>query len=173
MSVKRRILGVIAAGAMAAALSLVASGVAHADSAFHPIRNTDTGMCLQPQTTEVFKPIVEHTCNGSQIQRWVFIKVGTNHYRILNQASGFCFDAFDGAFNGARILQNDCAPISNDEFNTGAAIPGVVKLESRVGFRDNGFCIGLPGAAAIEGLAAVLFTCSTAQLGQRWIVGQG
>jgi hypothetical protein len=173
MNIKTRILGILMIGAMAATLSVVGAGVAHAESAFHPIRNTWTGMCLQPQSVDNFAPIVQMDCNGDlQIQRWYMDKLATNHYRIVNQATGLCFNAFDGAFNGARILQVDCVPISNEEFNTGAPIPGDVKLESRVRFRDNGYCIGVPGAASIAGLAVVLFTCGTS-LGQQWSVGSG
>jgi ricin-type beta-trefoil lectin protein len=172
MNVRQKILGALLIGATTLGLGVIAPGAAQAQSAFHPITNTTTNMCLQPQTPEQFVTIVQHTCDGSLLQKWVFIKVGNNHYRILNQLSGFCFDAFDGAFGGARILQNECAPISNDEFNTGGPVPGVVKLESRVGFRDRGFCIGV-GAAPLEGLAAQLTACSSTQLGQRWSVGVG
>jgi hypothetical protein len=169
MNVRKRIFGVLMVGAMAAASTVIAQGVAHADGVFQPIRNTYTNMCLQPQSTEDLVPIVEMPCDGNGLQNWALSRVGTNHYRILNQ-DGFCFDAFDGAFEGARILQGDCVPISNEEFNTGAPVPGNVKLESRVRFRDNGFCISLPGAAAIPGLAAVLFSCGSV-LGQQWSVG--
>jgi hypothetical protein len=172
MNVRKRLLGVLMTGVAALGLTVMAPGTAQAQSAFHPITNTTTGMCLQPQTPEQFVTIVQKFCDGGLLQKWVLIKVGTNHYRILNQSSGFCFDAFDGAFEGARILQNECAEISNDEFNTGGAVPGVVKLESRVGFRDRGFCIGV-GAAPINGLAAHLTACSTTQLGERWSVGVG
>jgi hypothetical protein len=172
MNVRSRILGMLMIGAMAATLTAVSAGSAHAVSAFHPIRNTYTGMCLQPQSGDDFAPIVQMDCDGTQMQRWYMDKLATNHYRIVNQATGLCFNSFDGAFNGARILQVECVPVSNEEFNTGAPIPGNVKLESRVRFRDNGFCISLPGAASIEGLAAVLFTCGS-MLGQQWSVGSG
>ena len=173
MNMKRRILSILMIGAMAATLNAVGAGVANAESAFHPIRNTYTGLCLQPQSGADFAPIVQINCDGSsQMQRWYMDKLATNHYRIVNQATGLCFNAFDGAFNGARILQVECVPISNEEFNTGAPIPGNVKLESRVRFRDNGFCISVPGAASIEGLAVKLYTCGST-LGQQWSVGSG
>lgn len=139
---------------------------------FNPIKNVGDSECLQPigGSTALFAAIVQEPCNGSAAQGWQFLKVATNHYHFLNQNSGLCFDAFDGVFNGARLLQNTCANISNDEWNTGATLPDVVKLESRVGFRDTGFCIDVPGGAATNGAAMQIFGCN-GTLAQRWVVG--
>jgi hypothetical protein len=133
---------------------------------FHPIASTGTGMCLEPagQSTAELAAIVQQRCvrtgQESLAQGWKTIKVGTNHYQFLNQLSGFCFDAFDGAFNGARLLQGTCVPISNEEFNTGKPLPAFTKIESRERFRDTHFCVDVPGNQRIPGLAVQLFTCN-------------
>jgi hypothetical protein len=49
-----------------------------------------------------------------------------------------CFNAFDGAVNGVRVLQTVCKSISNEEWNTGRQLPALTKIESRERFRDTG-----------------------------------
>ncbi|NEA69034.1 RICIN domain-containing protein [Streptomyces sp. SID12488] len=139
---------------------------------FHPLKNVGNAKCLQPagaSTVETVE-IVQQPCDGSIAQGWQHVGVGGNHYMFLNQLSGYCFNAFDGATDGARLLQLTCKRISNEEFNTGAALPNVVKIESRVGFRDTNFCVDVPGGAATNGLAMQIWNCN-GSLAQRWIVG--
>jgi hypothetical protein len=139
---------------------------------FNPIRNVGNGKCLQPAggSTAESAAIVQMPCTNSIAQGWQYVRVATNHYRFINQLSGYCFDGFDGAFNGARLLQGTCVPISNEEWNTGAALPNVVTLMSRVGFRDTNYCIDVPGAQATDGLAMQIYRCN-GTLAQRWVVG--
>lgn len=143
---------------------------------FHAIQNAGSGYCLEPerQSTVEFAAIVQQPCvttgQESLAQGWQPIRVGTNHYRFLNQLSGYCFDAFDGAFNGARLLQGTCVPISNEEFNTGTSLPAVTKIESRVHFRDTGFCVDVPGNQRIPGLAMQIFRCNGTPA-QSWVIG--
>ncbi|BFU44414.1 RICIN domain-containing protein [Krasilnikovia sp. MM14-A1004] len=143
---------------------------------FNPIRNVGDGKCLQPEGESMaeFAAIVQMPCATTGLaglaQGWQQIRVGTNHYRFVNQLSGFCFDAFDGAFNGARLLQGTCVPISNEEFNTNTGLPNVVALESRVGFRNTGYCIDVPGALPFDGMAMQIYRCN-GTLAQRWVVG--
>jgi hypothetical protein len=115
---------------------------------FNPITNFRTGKCLEPEgaSTAEFARIVEVDCAtkpgpDADAQGWAHHSVGTNHYTFLNQRSGLCFDAFDGAFNGARLLQGTCKAISNEEFNTGTRLPATTKIEARPGFKDSGFCL--------------------------------
>ena len=69
-------------------------------------------------------------------------------------------DGADGAFNGARVLQGTCVPISNEEFRTSAAPPVAMSIQARVGFRDTGFCIDVPDGSSQEGLGVQLFQCN-------------
>jgi hypothetical protein len=175
---------------LSALLLAVASAPAYADQSgtartapppplggvFHPIRS-DRNLCLEPagRSTAEFAVIVQQRCattgQESLAQGWQSIKVGTNHYRFVNQLSGFCFDAFDGAHNGARLLQGTCVPISNEEFNTGTSLPASssVKIESREGFRDTKFCVDVPGGNPTRGLAVQFFTCNGTSA-QKWTI---
>jgi hypothetical protein len=132
--------------------------------------------CLQPEneSQEEFAPIVQVTCtqtgNRAFAQSWQRIDLGSNRFRFQNQLSGFCIDAFDGAFNGARLLQGTCVPISNEEFRTSATPPATVSIQSRVGFRDTGFCIDAPGVFPREGRAVQLFQCNGSDA-QKWFHG--
>jgi hypothetical protein len=137
-----------------------------------PIRNVESNLCLQPEngSTDHFAAIVQNTCNGSVPQRWTAIRVGTNHYHFLNQNSGLCLWAWDGARNNGRVLLDDCNGASNSEFNTSATLPSVVRLESRVGFRDTGFCVDVPQGQHTPGVRVQIFRCN-GQFAQRWAVG--
>jgi Ricin-type beta-trefoil lectin domain-like len=166
--------GLAATTTGAKAQSASATSITPFAGVFNPIKNVGNGMCLQPAngSTADAAAIVQEPCvrGGSPAQSWEDRQVGTNHYRFINQASGLCFDAFDGALNGGRLLQGECKSISNEEFNTGKELPDVVSLESRVGFRNTGFCIDVPGAQATAGLAVQIFRCN-GTLAQRWVVG--
>ncbi|MFL6076791.1 MAG: RICIN domain-containing protein [Mycobacteriales bacterium] len=137
------------------------------DTQFHQIKNTGSNLCLQPDSTIATAAVVQEPCDGGFLQGWQFnVDGGTNHFYFVNQATGFCLDAFDGAFNGARVLNNDCGflkpteTISNDEWNTGQSLPAVTKIESRVHFRDTGFCMDVPGGSHDAGVALQVFSCN-------------
>ncbi|MEV0563934.1 RICIN domain-containing protein [Dactylosporangium sp. NPDC050588] len=178
----RKVLGGIAATVALMGMTLVLSGApAAADPAekaaplaagvFRPIKNVGNGMCLQPASTAEFAAIVQQPCvAGSIAQGWQTVSLGGTKYRFLNQLSGYCFDAFDGALNNARLLQGTCVAISNEEFNTGSTLPNVVQIQSRVGFRDTGYCVDVPGGSATAGLAMQIYRCN-GTLAQRWVVG--
>jgi len=124
--------------------------------AFHWIRNSgNSGLCLEPQgmSTASGARIVQMTCASSGTesiaQGWQYTQVGTNHYKFMNQLSVLCLNASD-AVNGATVIQWPCASISNQEFNTGTALPAVAKIESRIHFRDTAFCIDEPGGLGIS-----------------------
>ena len=172
MRIRSKVIAAISAGLLAVGMSVAGAGVAHAAEP-HPIRNAGNGFCLQPEggSLELFAPIVQVPCTGSAVQRWFPQGFGgTNRWQFANEASHLCFDAFDGAFNGARLLQNQCAAISNDQWKSSRGLPDLVTLMSRVGFRDTGFCIDVPGNQAIPGLAMQLWQCNTTDA-QKWLVG--
>ena len=145
----RRTLGGLAALLLFSAIGLLATaGPANAvGTVFTRIQNRGNLLCLQPEneSTQEFAAIVQVTCTQTGVrafaQSWQHIDLGNNHFRFQNQLSGYCIDAFDGAFNGARVLQGTCVPISNEEFRTSARPPAAMTIQARVGFRDTGFCI--------------------------------
>lgn len=176
-------LGVSGAGAANAATQSVqnttsaaagyASSVKPLVGVFHAIRNVGDNLCLQPQSTADTASIIQMPCDGSALQGWQDRQISSQHYNFINQASGECMDAFDGAFDGARVLQTQCSGNvgnSNQQYFAGATLPAVVSLESRVGFRDTGFCVDVPGQNPTPGLAVQLFSCN-GTLAQLWVAG--
>jgi ricin-type beta-trefoil lectin protein len=184
MRVRNEVIAGLLTAALASVLSVTGTGAANAAQPaptsatplvgiFHPIRNSGDNLCLQPQSTDEFAAIVQEPCDGSASQGWQDRLIQTNHYNFINQASGECMDAFDGAVNGARVLQTPCSGdkgISNQQYNTGATLPAVVSIESRVGFRDTGFCVDVPGQNSTPGLGMQLWKCNKT-LAQLWVTG--
>ena len=164
MAVALNVLGMGATQAQASAAAL--------DGEAHLIRNAGNNLCLQPRSGDVFAPIVQLDCTGSAEQRWFIQDLGSRRYQFANLATHQCFDAFDGAFNGARLLQNQCAPISNDQFLSSRVLPASVNLRSRVGFKDTNFCIDVPQSTTERNVAMQLFQCNGTGA-QQWIVGFG
>jgi hypothetical protein len=174
MKIRSKLVAAMSAGLLAVGMTVLGAGVAHAADP-HPIKNAGSGLCLEPQgkSLELFASIVQVGCDGTAAQRWFSQGFGgTNRWQFANEASHLCFDAFDGAFNGARLLQNQCAPISNDQFTSSRSLPDVVTLMSRVGFRDTNFCIDVPGNDHSVNVAMQLFQCNTTDA-QKWLVGFG
>jgi hypothetical protein len=166
------------AAAMLACTALVATASpasAAVDPLFVKIRNFQTNKCLEPASSLDTAAVVEMTCTDvepeASLQVWKMHQVATNHYQVKNAVTQFCFNAFDGAFNGGRVLQTECKSISNEEWNMGRQLPAITKIESRERFRDTGICIDLPGGGqAQDGTAVVLFQCNGTQ-SQAWAMG--
>jgi hypothetical protein len=169
----RRNIGTTLGGlALAVVACLVSVGAASAASAAeapsYAIWNFQTGQCLQPASRFEAAPIVLAGCNGTPEQQWVPIGLGNNHYRIVNKQTHFCFNAFDGAFSGGRLLQIECVAISNEEWNTARSLPSPaipVKIESRERFRDTGICVDVHP----DRVDTILFQCNGTQ-SQAWFV---
>lgn len=143
---------------------------------FHWIRNSgNSNLCLEPegQSTSAGARIVQEPCVSGGIesiaQGWEADRVGTNHYKFRNQLSGLCLNA-TAIVNGASVIQWPCASISNQEFNTGTSLPAVAKIESRIHFRDTGFCIDEPGGLGTIGAAMQIFGCNGTPA-QIWVNG--
>jgi ricin-type beta-trefoil lectin protein len=178
---KLKFIPVLSAAAVSLAVALFVPGGGVAQAAptqvapfagvFNPIRNVGDNKCLQPVSPVESSPVVQATCDGGLAQGWQAVQVGTNHYRFVNQLSGLCLFAFSPpARNGNPMGLALCRTVSNEEFNAGTSLPNVVALESRMSFRDSGFCLDVPGGRADEGLQMQLFQCN-GTLAQRWVVG--
>jgi len=186
MNLSRRKLGLMASAAsvatMAAAVVAGGGAVAQASSAsaghvkpfagvFNPIRNVGDNLCLQPVNPVPDSPVVQQRCDGSAMQGWQYIHDDSHGgWLFVNQASGACLNAFIKAENGAPVGLAPCSAFSNDHWDPSNSLPNVVSLQSRIGGRDNGFCLDVPGAANTPGLQMQLWTCN-GTLAQRWVVG--
>ncbi|ACU73675.1 putative periplasmic ligand-binding sensor protein [Catenulispora acidiphila DSM 44928] len=181
MNVSRRKLGLVASVATLAAAVVSGGGaVAQASSAsaghikpfagvFNPIQNVGNSMCLQPVNPVVNSPVVQEPCDGSAMQGWQYISDSHGGYDFLNQASGACLNAFITAENGAPFGLSSCRSVSNELFNT-ASLPNVTSVESKIGWRNTGYCMDVPGASKQAGLQIQLWGCN-GTLAQRWVIG--
>jgi hypothetical protein len=179
-------LGELASVSLIAAIAIVSGGAAaHADPSlstdptanavgeFHAIRNVGNadhaGLCLQPDggsTGEV--AVVQKNCDGSEAQSWLFQSV-PNGFHIVNQHSGLCLNLFGPSANGTEIAQIHCVNVSN-ELWTVSTLSGITTLRSRVGFRDSGLCVDVPGQSGQDGLPVQSFQCN-GTVAQQFFVG--
>ena len=158
-------------GGVAQAAPAPAGHVTPFAGVFNPIRNVGNNKCLQPVVPVEQSGVVQEPCDGSTLQGWQFVSLGSNHYRFVNQASGACLSTFSPPpNNGDPIGLQMCRNVSNLEFNAGTSLPNVVVLESREGFVNTGFCLDVPGASSQDGLQMQIFQCN-GTLAQRWVVG--
>ncbi|GAA2047134.1 hypothetical protein GCM10009839_60050 [Catenulispora yoronensis] len=182
MNLSRRKLGLVASIAtMAGAMVAGGGAVAQASSAsaghitpfagvFNPIRNVGNGLCLQPLSPVPNSAVVQEPCDGGVMQGWQYIHDDSHGgYVFVNQASGACLNAFIKAENGAPIGLDTCRVVSNERFDTNT-LPNVTAVESRIGWKDNGFCLDVPGASSQPGLQMQLWGCN-GTLAQRWVIG--
>ena len=170
-----------AAAAFVAGIGSVgfASGAVAAPAAapFNPIRLEGTSVCMQPASPDDSATIVVKACVtepndvvGRAAQGWSFRQVGTHHYQFTNQLGRFCLDTFGPAADGTPMVAGECKNISNEEFNTNVNLPSDVILETRVGFKDNGFCLTAPVVPS-DGQPVKVFRCIDGDPQQHWIVG--
>jgi hypothetical protein len=170
----RMLIGLFAI-ALAAAVSLSFASPASASDPILPIHNASTsdGECLEPDGGSFSQgvSIVQEPCTNGAIQDWDFISLGGTSYRIRNVASGLCLDAFGGATNGTPIVAWPCANISNQKWDAGRTLPGIVPLVSQVA-GSHSLCLDVPGGQNTVGLAMQLFSCNLTAT-QDWIIEDG
>ncbi|MCX2947675.1 RICIN domain-containing protein [Lentzea sp. NEAU-D7] len=169
MRIRRKVLVVLAA----LGLALTASGgVANAAGVFKPIKNTWSGLCLQPEGGSTFDArIVQMPCvPGSAIQNWHFDKISGNHHQIINEASGRCFYMNGPVRRGSPVAQVACLPrVSNHVWKTVPAPPSIAEIESMAG-GDHNLCLDVPGAQTTVGLAVQTWDCNNTPA-QRFVIG--
>jgi hypothetical protein len=106
---RRVVGGGLAATALAAGLTLGASGAAHADSGFtvHLSPNNTFGLLLDVNgaSQSAGAGVIDWYANGGQNQSWTFIPFGNNVYEIQNVNSGQCLTTDGVAGDGVYQLQ--------------------------------------------------------------------
>jgi len=131
------------------------------------ISNPMQTVCLQPENGSMNSGavILQEACNGSAEQRWT--RDGL-HY--VNLHSGQCLDV-GGIRESGHVLaeQWPCNGISNENWQPGSSVPGVVTaLISRVSGTSNN-CLELPGGSPGFGNGAWLSGCN-GSLAQQWLL---
>lgn len=145
---------------------------------FHPIRLINTNLCLQPLGgTTANSPVELRTCNGSPAQHWLFSRTGSVEWQVINFQSARClYEDTNFPRSGAeQIIHADCnifgtnTPASNALWRP-TALTGNARLQSRLGHRDTGFCIHVPGIP-FDGIGVVNERCSASNPAQIFVVG--
>jgi hypothetical protein len=162
----------LVAFALVVAVGFTASP-ASATGVFHEILNQNSGLCLQPRGGSPAPEVaIEQTfCDGTTPQGWYAEPVTGTRYKLINQASGLCMNVFGPTANETPILMIECVRVSNEEFTTGTALPGLRRLESRAGNRNTGFCVDVPGGSRTAHVNVRLWVCN-GTTAQAFFVGQ-
>jgi hypothetical protein len=198
MQIRRKILGTVGTLARVAAVLLMAAmatvagataASAHTASTapaapqrtvvpasvgeFHEIVSQFNGHCLQASSTAFGAAIVQEPCNNTSLQLWFAIPTGTNIYRFVNQASGWCLSAPDTLTENAPLIQDECevaggTTVSNAQWVTDGTLPFGTRLRSDVHFSASNFCITVPLNG--DGGIAPIRQCFGGS-GQVWTVG--
>jgi hypothetical protein len=167
MSIKRGL--AVLTAALASAGLITASQPAQAQSYFK-IVSFASGMCLQPDPSvpaDSDAQIFQAPCNGSSGQNWLPLQVSgsSTTYRLLNQRTGLCLEAREGAVDLGRVDQWPCNSISNERWVWQGSFNNSTpkQLRSAVsGTRTH--CVDVPGGSPV--VAVSVFRCngSAAQL---------
>jgi ricin-type beta-trefoil lectin protein len=146
---------------------------------FHLIRVANTQLCVQPLggTTAGGVPLELQPCNaGLPAQNWL-ISSNSGSLAIINNASGRCiYLNTDNPVSGSPVVHADCNVFGQTFFASNAlwrfvaTTTGETDIESRVHFRNSGFCLNVPGGNPFPGARLQAWNCN-GTAAQRFIVG--
>ncbi len=168
----RRLAGLLLAGAMLAAVGLIAAAPANAAAPF-TIRSSGNGKCLQPElgSTELGAAIVQEPCDGSAAQNWTrAYDYTTDTFQFRNEGSQLCLDARGGAADGTPAQQWTCNWISNEKWQMFTeTLPAIDHIWSRVA-GSSSYCLHNPGGSQ-DGAAMDIIFCNANPADIIWWVG--
>ncbi|MFI6290124.1 RICIN domain-containing protein [Nonomuraea sp. NPDC050790] len=161
MSIKRG--AAVLAAAIASAGLLAAAQPAQAQTYFK-IVSFAGGMCLQPDPSVPASSdarIFQAPCNGSPGQNWLPLQESgsSTTYRFVNQRTGWCLEAREGAVNLGRVDQWPCNSISNERWVWQGSFNNATprQLRSAVsGTRTH--CLDVPGGSPV--VPVTVFRCN-------------
>jgi hypothetical protein len=162
---------VLLSGAVALSTVLIGPATAHAAGTsvvtFTPIRNVQTGLCVEGQFPGTGAPLVQVACDDSTAQRWLFTPNGQGN-KIVNQLYGFCVH-LDGAIaSGSPVVQRTCSTSTRQNWRS-TLPPATTTIRSNAGTGANNLCVAPQSTAA--GAPLIVTRCSTANI-QRWFLDQ-
>jgi hypothetical protein len=157
-------LATIVAGSTAAQAA-TAGAAAPAASAFAPIKNVETGLCVQAQA-DAESPLVQVACNDSLAQHWIFVP-NSNGNHIVNQLVGLCVYMNGPVASGSPVIQTGCTTVTNEDWKV-ATPPAVTTIMSRASHRDTNLCLAPESLA--NGALLRIFTCNRTNA-QLWVIG--
>ncbi|TYB64833.1 ricin-type beta-trefoil lectin domain protein [Nonomuraea sp. PA05] len=151
MSIKRG-LAVLTVAVASAGLITASTTAAQAQNYFK-IVSFASGMCLQPDPSAPAgsdAQIFQAPCDGSAGQNWLPLQESSSAstYRFLNQRTGWCLEAREGAVNLGRVDQWPCNTISNEKWVWSGSFNNTTPKQIRSavsGTRTH--CIDVPGGS--------------------------
>ena len=153
---------------------------------FHHIRLVNTNLCLQPlggtQADSALElrtciPVTSPPTDAQRAQHWQLSKQSSVEWEVVNLLSAKCLyeDTNQPVALAEQIIHGGCnifgtnTPVSNALWRL-SAVTGNARLQSRVGHRDTGFCIRVPGIP-FEGIGVVNEHCNAGDPSQTFVVG--
>jgi ricin-type beta-trefoil lectin protein len=147
-------------------LAAAQAGTTAAAPAFAPIRNAETGKCIQGRTNGE-SDLVQRQCDGTAAQNWIFVP-DRNGGQFANQSSELCFYMNGPVSSGSPVIQTGCSLASNNDWKI-ATPPAVSTIMSKAGFRDTNLCI-VPESPSENALLRII-RCDSSSRIQLWSIG--
>lgn len=110
-------------------------------------------------------------CYDGVNQKWTFLKVGPDYYKIVSNNSGKCLEVADWSTNnGARVQQYDCHGGDNQLWDL-RAMSGNYQFVNvnTIGSWGDGKCLDLKDSSSSNGAEIYLWDCHTGK-NQQWAI---
>jgi hypothetical protein len=162
MLYRRRIAGLLLAGAMVGGLTLAALPASATTNYYEIFSGVGTILCLQPAggSGDAGTPIVQEPCNtANPAQNWAPAGLGGSSYEFVNQQTGDCLDARGKNVNHTPVQEWPCTGISNEHWSWPHSFPSAFwPIGSQVS-GSSGFCLDDLGAGQRAGAGVQIYSC--------------
>ena len=167
------IAGVTPADASPAGVRPAPAGIA----GYHELESAvNPSLCLAPEANPGTR-VVLAACTGLPDQSWLPLNDGSNRYRFVSGSGRGCMSVNNVPFNGAVVQMDNCTlsdgsgrSVSNAQWQASTSLPNRVTLKTRVGNKNNNFCLDDPFQSQTPGQPMQLFACNNT-LAQFWWAG--
>jgi len=169
MNTQRKLAGLLALGAMSAAIAIGAPAYAAPAGTF-PITNYGSAKCIGTQPGDVDSlgaSIFQQTCTGGAAQQWTFDYVGDGYYHLVNAASHQCLDVRDGVnADWTQVQQWACTGTSSMAWKPAGPVPAYypTQLKSKIGGR----CLDVRYGSLADGAVIQIYHCTAYNTAQAW-----
>lgn len=148
---------------------------------WHPIRLTNTQLCIQPQggSPAAGVPLELTTCNyTATAQNWGFLSNPDGSKSMINAAGAQClYNAGSSPpVNGSGpVIANGCTLSSGSGTPSNAewqfsSLVNVTTITTLIGHKNLGYCLDVPGGNAFVGATLQIYKCNNTGA-QQWTVG--
>jgi hypothetical protein len=182
MTTRRRLVQLIlgltfALGSVASATTAQAAPAAPtgdtALSAFAPIRNENSGKCLQPKNSYANAVVVQRTCGPWGGMGWALQDIGGGYHWLVNNHSGMCLDLQANSeaevVRGTLVQQFWCKiEYTGEQWQlVSSTTPGYYHLRNRI----KGLCADIRHRSTANDAVLQVIECKYNESAQRFRVG--